>query len=120
MARLTGTHKKKIGLKKKARAVVGFPAGERMWDLIKAKRARANRVFPFTYEDIAEAVGLAPRSVQNAARAGKFNPRDLTSLTTYVYRQAQKASKARKLADHTKKRMPRKKGEAAKPTDGKI
>lgn len=118
MARLTGPRKKP--LKKKVQpAAVGFPAGQKMWDLIKAKRARANRVFPFTYEDIAEAVGLAPRSVQNAARAGKFNPRDLRSLTDYVYRQAKKAEKARKLADHTKKRIPRKKGEAAKPTDGK-
>ncbi|OPY03506.1 MAG: hypothetical protein A4E60_00171 [Syntrophorhabdus sp. PtaB.Bin047] len=115
MARLTGPRKKQVPGKKPP--VVGFPAGKRMWDLIKAKRARANRVFPFTYEDIAQAAGLAPRTVQEAARAGKFDPRDLGSLTAYIQLQAKKAEKARKLADHTKKRIQQK-GEGT-TTDGK-
>ena len=107
MARLTETPKKNVR-KRKAK---GFPGGKRMADLVKAKRMKAKRVFPFAWEDIAEAVKLSATTVQSVSKKGQFDPRDLKSLSTYVYLRLQKIEKTR----HTKKRL--KKGVVT--TDGK-
>ena len=89
----------------------GFPAGEKMWRIVKAKREKARKVFPYTYEDIAEAVGLTTGYIRSAARRGKFDPRDLRSLSRYVCKYLNKKK-------HTKKRP--KKGEVAVITDGRV
>ncbi len=110
MARLTEPPQKKAVRKRKAK---GFPGGKRIADLVKAKRMKAKRVFPFAWEDIAEAVKLSAVRVQNLARQGIFDPRDLKSLSTYIYLRLQKIEKSK----HTKKRIQQK-GEGT-TTDGK-
>ncbi len=89
----------------------GFPIGEKMWRIVRAKREKAVKVFPYTYEDIAEVVGLSPKHVGAAARRGKFDPRDLASLSRYVCKYLNKKK-------HTKKRP--KKGVVAALTDGRV
>ena len=86
----------------------GYPTGKKMSDLVKAKRERSSKVFPYTYDDIAEAVGLKTHSVKEAARLKKFDPKNLESLVAYVYRGMLKLKKIKRLTLHTKKRIRKK------------
>jgi hypothetical protein len=45
---------------------------------------RGPKQFAYTYQDIAKAVGLKVRSVQNARSRGEFDPENLASVAAYI------------------------------------
>jgi hypothetical protein len=45
---------------------------------------KKSRKFKFTYEDIANLIGLQMETVRRYAWEGKFNPRKLSSLVDFV------------------------------------
>jgi len=58
--------------------------GKSMTGQVRNKRMGAKKVFCFTAQDIADAIGRSPVTVRRAMKAGKLDPRELRSLAEFV------------------------------------
>jgi hypothetical protein len=55
-----------------------------MADAVKDNRDKATKVFCFTLQDIAEAIGKSVITVWRATASGKLDPRNIVSIAEYV------------------------------------
>ena len=67
----------------------GFPKGRTVQEFA-AKTRKAGRMFPYTMQDIADAIGKSLQTVRRDKGNGLFDPRDLGSLAEYVTDQKRK------------------------------
>ena len=63
--------------------LTGFPKGMTLQQYA-ARQRESHRMYPFTMQDIADAVGKSIHTIRQDKRLGKLNPGDLRSLSNYV------------------------------------
>ncbi len=63
--------------------LTGFPKGMTLQEFA-ARQRKTGRMFPFTMQDIVDAVGKSIHTVRRDKGLGRFDPQDLRSLSNYI------------------------------------
>lgn len=55
-----------------------------MWDISQRNQGKKTKKFRYTYQDIADIMGLAQGTVRKYAQTGKYDPDSLKSVIEFV------------------------------------